>query len=106
MTDESLTIDCEPTDGGYACSVRVGADAAATRHQVTVGTDDLSRLAPMGTTADELVRISFEFLLEREPRDSILRAFDLAVISSYFPEYESELRRRLSATADPTRSNS
>jgi hypothetical protein len=41
------------------------------------------------------VRRSFEFLLEREPKESILASFDLTVIARYFPEYESEIARRL-----------
>jgi hypothetical protein len=41
------------------------------------------------------VRRSFEFLLEREPKESILARFDLSVISRYFPEYEDEIKRRL-----------
>jgi hypothetical protein len=41
------------------------------------------------------VRKSFLFLLEREPKESILRSFDLTVISRYFPEYEREITRRL-----------
>jgi hypothetical protein len=59
------------------------------RHRVTVperfGDDDLERV----------VRVSFEFLLEREPASSIMREFSLDVISGYFPEYEDELPRRL-----------
>ena len=39
-------------------------------------------------TIEELVRRSFDFLLEREPNTSILRRFDLSVIARYFPEYE------------------
>jgi len=42
------------------------------------------------------VRRSFEFLLEREPKESILTRFDLSLISRYFPEYEREIKRRLS----------
>ncbi|HDZ54565.1 MAG TPA: hypothetical protein ENI19_03855 [Candidatus Nealsonbacteria bacterium] len=42
-------------------------------------------------TPEELVRKSFEFLLEREPKESILREFNLNVISKYFPEYEKEI---------------
>jgi len=40
-----------------------------------------------------LVERSFAFLLVREPKDSILRTFDLALIGRYFPKYESEMRR-------------
>jgi hypothetical protein len=41
------------------------------------------------------VAASFRFLLDREPRQSILGRFDLAVISRYFPEYEATLPRYL-----------
>lgn len=42
-----------------------------------------------------MVEASFAFLLERESRELILREFDLPLINRYFPEYESEIRRRL-----------
>ena len=40
---------------------------------------------------EELVRKSFEFLLAREPKESILRLFNLKEINTYFPEYEREV---------------
>jgi hypothetical protein len=43
------------------------------------------------------VRKSFEFLLEREPKESILRQFDITKISYYFPDFEPKLQQRLSA---------
>lgn len=43
-----------------------------------------------------LVERSFEFLLEREPADSILPRFTLDEIGRYFPEYQGEIARRLS----------
>ena len=48
-------------------------------------------VAEAGDPAD-LVRRSFAFLLEREPKESILRTFELSVIGRYFPEYEREIR--------------
>jgi hypothetical protein len=48
--------------------------------------------------ADDLepvVRESFRFLLERERASSILSRFSLSDIANYFPEYPSELERRL-----------
>lgn len=35
----------------------------------------------------ELIKFSFEFLLERESNTSILSSFELNIISKYFPEY-------------------
>ncbi len=55
-------------------------------HTVEVTKSDLKRLAPGGSVED-LVKRSFEFLLEREPPQSILRRFALADIEHYFPEF-------------------
>ena len=45
-------------------------------------------------TKDELIKKSFEFLLEREPKESILSRFQLEVISYYFPEYEDIIKQK------------
>ncbi len=67
--------------------------ASRTEHRVTVSVGDLAHLAPGATDPIDLVRRSFAFLLAREPKESILRTFDLPVIGRYFPEYEREIRR-------------
>lgn len=41
----------------------------------------------------ELIEKSFEFLLERESKDSILSKFKLKQISNYFPEFETEIKK-------------
>jgi hypothetical protein len=76
--------------------VTVGDDPAATSHEVSVSAATLASLAPGATDPEALVLASFEFLLAREPRESILRRFDLMVIRRYFPDWEAEIRRRLS----------
>ena len=64
---------------------------------MTVEKSYRDKLAGTEISAEQLVRKSFEFLLEREPKESILRSFNLTVISRYFPEYEREIRRALAA---------
>jgi len=76
--------------------VRVTESGTATSHDVTISPGDYARLTNGKVEPEELVRRSFEFLLEREPKESILTRFDLSVISRYFPEYEREIKRRLS----------
>jgi hypothetical protein len=44
---------------------------------------------------ERLIRASFEFLLEREPKESILARFELPVIERYFPEYPRVIRGKL-----------
>jgi hypothetical protein len=89
-----LRIDCRPAGDGWSCSVSVGDDAAGTRHEVVVASDVLERLAPGDVEPTRLVHDSFDFLLEREPRESILRSFELPVIGRYFPDYEAWIRQR------------
>ena len=66
-----------------------------TTHRVTVETGYYDKLTGGKVTPEVLVEKSFEFLLEREPNTSILRSFDLPVISHYFPEYERTIRGML-----------
>jgi hypothetical protein len=47
--------------------------------------------------ADEqhCLEAAFRFLLDREPKESILARFDVTAISRYFPEFEGEMPRYL-----------
>jgi hypothetical protein len=92
---QEVSVLCRPTPEGFACEVVVGRDAAATRHSVTVRREDLANLAPGQDDPDRLVRASFDYLLAREPRESILRSFDLSVIERYFPGYSATIRGRM-----------
>lgn len=79
---------------GWECQVTV-RDGSETHHRVQVARADLARLAPGSPDPVRLVEASLTFLLEREPKESILREFDLAVIGRYFPDYEREIGHRL-----------
>ena len=73
--------------------VRVDEGGSRTEHEVTLSAADLRRLGGGYPAAEELVRACFEFLLEREPKESILRRFDVSVIGRYFPEFETAIAR-------------
>jgi hypothetical protein len=64
----------------------------ATHHEVTASPGDVARLSRSGETPEALIERCFAFLLEREPKESILRQFDVSVISRYFPEFERLIR--------------
>ena len=93
MTDTEVFVDCAPAGAGWTCAVTVGGPGTPTTHEVTVQPADLARLDPGAADPTDLVRRSFAFLLEREPKTSILRNFDLTVIGRYFPEWERTIRR-------------
>ena len=75
---------------------------AGTSHEVSVPAEFPASLGCGHVAPEELVRASFEFLLEREPATSILREFSLDVISRYFPGYPAEISDRLGGS-DPGR---
>ena len=54
------------------------------------------RLTAGKHTLELCLEAAFRFLLDREPKESILSRFDVTVISRYFPEFEQELPRYLS----------
>jgi len=66
-----------------------------TKHEVTVDPSYYEKLTIGNVSPEILVEKSFEFLLKREPNISILRKFDLWVISQYFPEYEIKIQEML-----------
>jgi hypothetical protein len=83
------TISITPLTGSKY-QVVVDENGTATSHEVTVWPSDVQRYAPE-STPEELLRASFEFLLEREPKEAILRRFELPVIERYFPEYRARI---------------
>ncbi len=98
---DTIDVHCEPAASGWTCRVTVSGRGTETRHDVTVGAADLARLAPGADSPADLVRRSFAFLLAREPKESILRRFDLPVIGRYFPSWEDEIRRARAGWTTP-----
>ena len=74
-------------------SVRVREGRSSTEHDVTVARHDLDRLGSSYASSEEFLRACFEFLLDREPKESILSSFDVSVIGGYFPEFERVISR-------------
>lgn len=64
-----------------------------TNHEVTMSKDYYLGQTGGGIIPEEFVKKSFEFLIERENKDSILRQFDIAQINDNFPEFEKEIRK-------------
>ena len=87
-----ITVQKESGDQ-YLVVVKDGGGSS--QHHVTVGPDQLEDLSG-AASAEELIEASFEFLLEREPKESILSEFELSVIARYFPDYPVAIRRHLS----------
>jgi hypothetical protein len=61
------------------------------QHLVTLDDAYYQLLTQGKIPKEDLIRKSFQFLLEREAKESILRSFNLQMIKRYFPEYEEEM---------------
>ena len=73
--------------------VTVEEDSSSTTHVVALDGEYYRKLTQEKITKEELIKRSFEFLLKREGKESILSRFNLKVINRYFPEYESEITK-------------
>jgi hypothetical protein len=97
VTDVVVVCVADPGGGAWTCAVRVADPGSSTDHEVLVDEIDLPPALDGADTPDVecLVAATFDFLLEREPKGSILRRFDLAVVRRYYPDYPAEIARRL-----------
>ena len=91
MIQVQRTSDADP----LAFDVVVREGKGETRHHVTMSRATAERLTGGRHSAEQCVEASFRFLLDREPKESILGRFDVDVIKRYFPEFERELPRYL-----------
>jgi hypothetical protein len=87
-------IEVEKLDASHF-RVRVIETGSESTHQVTLDPKDHAKLTAGAAEPEKLIRKSFEFLLEREPKESILSRFDLSAINRYFPEFEREIKKKL-----------
>jgi len=65
-------------------------DGSSTTHDVRIDPASASLAARYPSEAT-FVDACFRFLLEREPKESILRSFDVREIGRYFPGWEDEI---------------
>ena len=75
-----------------AFRVTVSEDGGSTEHAVRV-TAPAPTISVGYPSLEAFVEASFQFLLEREAKESILPSFEIREIGRYFPEWESALAR-------------
>lgn len=85
---ESAVIKVEKImDWKFKVEVREGE--SKTTHTITLAEDFAAKF---NLPLEEVVKKSFEFLLAREPKESILSSFSIPdTISNYFPEFQTEI---------------
>ena len=64
-------------------------DKETTFHKIIISDKIHQNLTGGEVSKTQLLKKSFEFLLEREPNTSILTNFEIQLISNYFSDYEN-----------------
>jgi hypothetical protein len=91
MIEVKRTADGDP----LAFEVIVREGDGETRHHVTMSRQTCERLTAGRHPPERCLEAAFRFLLDREPKESILGRFDITLISRYFPTFERDLFRYL-----------
>jgi hypothetical protein len=94
MIEVKRTGDGDPLE--FDVVVREGR--GETRHHVTMARKTYEQLTAGEATPEACIEAAFRFLLDHEPKESILGRFDVTAISRYFRKFEQELPRYLSQT--------
>ena len=70
-------------------------DPAKTTHEVTIPEGYWESLTDKKISREDLIRETFEFMLERQSQEMILRKIDLLTVARNFPEYEMVIKRKI-----------
>lgn len=73
--------------------VVISDDDSFTEHMITVEDNSYQLLTDKMCSKELLVEKSIEFLLTKEPKESILEKFEIMLIAKYFPEYPDEIKK-------------
>ncbi len=94
MSEPSITVT--PCRGsGFTFDVIVRDLGGESRHRVTIEANEAERWAKLGAEPARCVEAVMRFLLDREPKESIMSAFDMGVVRRYFPEFDEAFPRYL-----------
>jgi len=95
MSDPAISVFADPAHT-LTFDVVVRDARGESRHRVTIDADDAARFAALGAEPARCVEAAMRFLLDREPKESILGAFDMDLIRRYFPEFDDAFPNYLS----------
>ena len=94
MSNAAISVIADPASA-LTFDVVVRDASGESRHRVTIEAGDAARWGKLGAEPSHCVEAAMRFLLDREPKESILGAFDISVIRRYFPDFDDAFSRYL-----------
>ena len=83
-----ITIQTVSVNDPMTFTVTVQEAGSESTHRVTMTAQTYQDLAHGKAEPESCIEAAFKFLLDREPKESILASFDITLISTYFPEFK------------------
>jgi len=80
---------------GWTFLVEIGHGDGLVEYFIDVDKDYWARLTNRRVEPMDLIKATFNFLLDKEPKELILKKFNIADISGFFPSYENEMKKIL-----------
>jgi len=77
---------------GYNFDVYVKDPDSTTTHKVDMSESQYQELTKGRISPEVLIERSFQFLLSKEPKESILPVFNIVDIMRFFPEYKDRIK--------------
>lgn len=93
--DGMKVTETNQREDGWTFLVELGHGEEMIEYLVDVDKDYWTRLTNRRIEPAELVTITFKFLLGKEPKELILKKFNLADVAGHFPMYELEVKRAI-----------
>ena len=93
--EEIRVTEMNQSDNGWNYLVELGYGDGLIEYMVEVDVAYWTRLTGRRIEPDELVKMTFNFLLDKEQKEMIRKKFNLAEVVGSFPTYEDEIKRRL-----------
>ncbi len=103
MSDAAISVRADPSRL-LAFDVIVRDSRGESRHRVTISGEDEARWGRSGADPARCVEAAMAFLIDREPKEAILAAFDMDVIRRYFPDFDAAFPGYLARFGDGPRS--
>lgn len=82
----------QKTPGGWEFIVAIGDDEETLDFNISLDEDYYNEITGKQISPDELIKKSFEYLLRRESKHTILKSFNLRQIAKYFPDFEEMVK--------------
>lgn len=93
--DEMRVTETNQSENGWTFLVELGQGEGLLEYWIEVDRDYWTRLTNRRIEPSDLVTRMFSFLLGKEPKELILKKFNIADVAGHFPMFEIEIKKNL-----------